>query len=907
MRSILPAQLRCEYLTEPLAIDTQHPRLTWIIECDDPARRGVRQIAWQIVVTDDQGGVVWDSQRVNSEETLHVRYAGRPLMAAERYRWQVRVWDEKGSASAWSAPASWTMGVWGPGWSHEPAHDAPLPLVASEWISPPLPDVWCERRSLPAAMFRRQFSMPERPRRAVLYASALGVYELRLNGRRAGDHVLAPEWTDYHQKVQYQGYDVTALLRSGKNAIGAMLGAGWFAGRLGMAEGFANVSRGLYGRRLALIAQLRIELPDHRQIAVVTDDRWNSTTDGPIRSADLLDGEVYDARKELAGWDCPGFNDKAWEKAATVKGPRLVAQPNEAIRITGTLRPVSMTSPHSGMYIFDLGQNMVGWVRMRLRGRSGSHVRFRYGEMLQSDGSLYRDNLRGAPQVDTYVCRGGGDELFEPHFTYHGFRYVEVTGLTSKPSLGDLTGCVFHSSSPEAGHFETSSTRVNKIMSAIQWTQRGNMHGTPTDCPQRDERLGWSGDAQVFSQTAIFNMDMAAFFTKWSRDLREAQAGDGRFPDFAPHPYDSNQRFSGNPGWGDAGVIVPWRMYVNYADTEILAEQFEAARRYVDWSAAAHPDLIWRRFDLMTPLCYGDWLNADTFADLSGFPRKGGEVPKEIYATAFFAYSAQLVARMAQILNRPYEAKVYGALARRIRHAFNRAFVSNNGRIKGDTQAGYALALNFDLLPPKRRPLAAQRMAAALKPYHGSLSTGIQSTVRLMVELSRYGYHDAAYALLTKTSIPSWGYMVEHGGTTIWERWDGWVEGRGFQNPSMNSFNHYAIGAVGEWMWRVMVGIHPDDGAPGFKHFAIRPVPPGPIVRQWAKLTSVRGVYRSIRGPIESAWTIDDDIFHLSVVIPCNTTATVRLPGALRRPRRIGSGRWQFDCPLPRSAAPFRS
>ncbi len=898
MTKILPGQLRCEYLVDPLAIDADRPRLSWTIACADPDRRGVRQTAYRIVVTCGTDAIVWDSRRVKSDETLHIRYAGKPLAAGEQYRWKVRAWDERGVASSWSASATWTMGVWGSGWSHEKPLDAPPPAVAAEWIGAPLADVWNERQSLPATMLRKAFRLAGRPARAVLYASALGLYELRLNGRRVGDCVLAPEWTDYRQKVQYQGYDVTALLRTGENVLGAQLGAGWYAGRIGMAQSFAGIWRGLYGRRLALIAQLRIERPAGRRQVVVTDGSWRCTTEGPIRSADLLDGEAYDARREMAGWDAPGFDERAWAKVSILNGPRLVAQPNEPIRITRRLRPVAISAPRAGSFIFDMGQNMVGWVRMAVRGRAGAKLRFRYGEALNADGTLYRDNLRGAPQIDTYTCRGDGQEVFDPHFTYHGFRYVEVSGLASAPSLDDLTGCVLHSAAPEAGPFESSSVLLNKIMSAIQWTQRGNLHSTPTDCPQRDERLGWTGDAQVFSQTAMFNMDMAAFFTKWVRDIREAQAADGRFPDIAPHPYDPNQRFSGNPGWGDAGVIVPWRMYVNYGDAGLLAEQFEAARRYVEWAAASNPNLIWSNASQMTPLWYGDWLNADTFANLQDFPKKGGALSKQIYSTAFFAHSAQLVAHMAAVLGRRADEKRYGDLARRIRDAFNRAFVDRTGRIQGDTQAAYALALNFDLLPPGVRARAARRMVAALEPYKGSLSTGIQSTVRMMLELSRYGYHDAAYALLTKTTIPSWGYMVEHGGTTIWERWDGWVEGRGFQNPGMNSFNHYAIGAVGEWMWRAMVGINPDEAAPGYKHVFIRPVPPGPAIREWANLTRVRGVYRSIRGPIESSWQIEGGVFKLTVSIPCNTTATVELPAKRTKPAHVGSGVWRFECSI---------
>lgn len=869
--NLVPTRLRCEYLVDPLAIDEPRPRLSWALECSEPAARAKQQTAYQIIVTRDDGAVAWDSQKVPSDDTLHIRYAGQPLLAGERCTWKVRVWDEGGQVSEWSRPASWTMGVWGAGWSHETCGEAAQPAVRADWIGAPMAQEWSETQSLPAAMLRKSFSVPGPVRRAVVVVSALGLYELHLNGQRVGEAVLAPEWTDYHQKAQYQGYNVTALLHPGENAVGALLGAGWYAGRIGMAQSFAGMWRGLYGRRLALIAQLRVELENGEKLVVATDGTWKATDRGPIRSADLLDGEVYDGRLEMPGWDDPGFDDHDWDRAASLKGPHLAAQPNEPIRITRTLRPLAVAHPRPGEFIFDLGQNMVGWLRMRLHAAPGVEVRFRYGEVLNPDGTLYRDNLREAAQIDRYICRSAGPEVFEPHFTYHGFRYVEVTGLAYRPSLDDLTGCAFHSAAPETGQFATSSELLNKIMSAIQWTQRANLHSVPTDCPQRDERLGWMGDAQVFAQTAIFNMDMAAFFTKWARDIREAQAKDGRFPDFAPHPFDPDQRFSGNPGWADAGVFVPWLVYLNYGDKDLLAEHFEAARRYVDWSVANNPDLIWRNPGQLTPLWYGDWLNADTFADLAGIPRKGGEVPKEIYSTAFLAQSARRVAQMAGVLGRKKEAAQYRRLAGKVRAAFNRAFVSRNGRIHGDTQAGYALALNFDLLPERLVPLAAKRMIEALARYDGGLSTGIQSTVRMMIELTRYGYHDAAYALMMRTTIPSWGYMVEHGGTTIWERWDGWVEGRGFQDPGMNSFNHYAIGAVGEWMYRVIGGLNPDPDAPGWKHFLIKPIPGGGLT--WAQ-----AAYESIRGRIRCRWEQSGAALTVAVEIPANTSATVFIP-----------------------------
>jgi len=893
-----PARLRCEYLTDPVGVDARSPRLSWELVESDPSHRGAAQSAYRITVrrldrdaqaqrpttgagkqgaphaarsTAAPGAIVWDSGKVSSPQCAHVACGGKDLAPCGAYAWRVRVWDESGAPSEWSPEARWTMGL---------AQEGPRSLPRFCWAGPRLSETWNELESAPSPYLRKSFTLTAPARRAVLFASALGLYEARLNGSRVGDALLTPEWTDYRIKVQYQGYDVTGMVREGENAIAAVLGPGWYAGQLGMGHHFLGITRGFYGRIPRFAAYLLVELADGTETVVTTDASWSYTTDGPIRGADILDGETYDARREIDGWDQPGFDDTGWKQVSVVTGPRMVAQAAEPIRITQDIAPVSMTQPAPGTWVFDMGQNMVGWVRLAVQGLAGTDVRIRHAEVLTDDGMLYRDNLRleaarphaGARQEDHFIC-GGGESVFEPHFTYHGFRYVEVTGLERAPASWSLVGRVLHSDAPEAGSFECGNPVLNRLMAAIQWTQRGNMLGIPTDCPQRDERLGWAGDITAFGQTAIFNRDMAAFLARWLRDLRDAQTADGRVPDFAPHPYDSDMRFSGNPGWADAAVLVPWRLYQAYGDTRVLEEAFDSARRWVEFSLRQNPDLIWRDHGTCTPLYYGDWLNADTFVDIPGLPRKGGEVPKEIYATAFFALSTQTLARMAGVLGRTQDEATYGALARRIRAAFMRAFVTKDGRIKGDTQAGYALALNFDLLPVGLRRKAAARMVAALKPYKGAPSTGIVSTVPLMKELVRWGYVEEAYRLLNRREMPSWIYMLEHGGTTMWERWDGWVEGRGFQNPRMNSFNHYAIGSVGEWMWRVIGGINPDDAAPGAESFIIAPRPGDAL--SWAKAT-----HRTMHGPLSVEWRLEDGSFALRITIPPNTSATVIIPGA---------------------------
>jgi alpha-L-rhamnosidase len=859
-----PTTLRTEYLVDPLAVDVRIPRLSWIM--DAGSARGVSQSAYRILVASStenlaaNKGDLWDSGMVGSSRQNQIEYEGSPLESRQQIFWKVRLWDQAGASSRWSKVASWSMGL----------------LNRSDWmarwIGDPLPSV----DNVAATMLRHKFTVAWKPGRAIVYASALGAYELHINGRRVGDHVLAPEFTDYHVRTQYQAYDVTSLLKNGENVIAAQLGDGWYAGGIGLAQALIHKSRNIYGDHPRFIAQLDIEPFDPTRMGarIVTDGSWRVTRDGPIRSSDILNGESYDARREVPGWDTPGFDDARWSAAdvASNVGTQLVAQSNEPIRITRDVKPVSINEPAKGVYVFDLGQNMVGWARIAVRGDAGSTVSLSYAEMLGESGTVYTENLRGAQQTDRYTLRGSsaGPETFEPHFTYHGFRYVQVTGLPAKPRLADLVGRQVNSALDEAGTFETSSHLVTKLWQNVQWTQRDNMIGIPTDCPQRDERLGWMGDIQVFSGTSIFNADMGAFFTKWMRDVRDAQTPDGRFADFSPQPFRQQlvdmQRpdFMGVPGWGDAGVVVPWRLWQQYGDKRQLSENYESAKRWIAFIRANNPDLLWNN---KRGNDYGDWLNADTMND-STMPRRGGEVPKPVFATMMFAYATDLVSRMAAVLGNEAEAAQYRSLFADIKAAFNRAYVTADGRIEGDTQAGYALALHFDLLPKNSRPAAVAHMVEGIGAYHGHMSTGFHSTYRMMLELSRAGRSDVAYKLVTNTTFPSWGYSIENGATTIWERWDGYVKGRGFQDKGMNSFNHYAIGAVAEWMYRVILGINNDDEHPGYERFVVHPVPGGGVT--WAK-----GSYNSIRGRIESGWRTDGTMFTESVTIPANTSATV--------------------------------
>ena len=531
----------------------------------------------------------------------------------------------------------------------------------------------------------------------------------------------------------------------------------------------------------------------------------------------------------------------------------LVPERSQPIRVTEDLRPVAVTERTPGVHVFDLGQNMVGWVRLAVEGERGTTVRLRFAEMLEADGSLHLANLRTARPQETYVLRGDGLEVFEPRFTFHGFRYVEVTGLPQPPTLDTVTGRVVHSDTPWTGRFECSSDMVNRVWHNVTWGQRGNFLSVPTDCPQRDERLGWLADAQVFLPSAVLNMDVAAFITKWGDDILDAQSPEGAYPDVAPRLAFERD---GAPAWADGGVIIPWTIYQRYGDVRILERHWDAMERYVAYLIRHNPDLLWtarRNND------YGDWLSV------------GADTSREVLATAYLAYDAQLMTRMARVLGRPDREAHYRALHRDVVAAFNQAYVGDDAYIEGDTQTAYLLALHLDLLPPDRRARAAERLVADIERHDWHLTTGFAGVALLCPVLTEAGYADVAHRLLLNESFPSWGYSIRHGATTIWERWDGWTEEHGFQTALMNSFNHYSLGSVAQWLYEYVAGIRLDPERPGYEHVVISPTP--------GRLRHAEASFESVRGTIRSAWRQTDDGFHLTVEVPANVTATVVLPG----------------------------
>ncbi len=695
----------------------------------------------------------------------------------------------------------------------------------------------------PAPFLRRTFRVRPDIQQARLYATALGVYECYLNGKRVGEDVFNPGWTDYHRRVQYHTYDVTSLLAPGDNAIGVILGDGWYAGYVGLG------GRNRYGQSPVAAAQLEVLYADGSRESVSTDGSWKAA-EGPIRQSDMLMGEIYDARLEMPGWDRAGFDDAGWKPVIEREiAVSRVAAVDEPARKTEELETREVTEPGRGVFVFDLGQNMVGWARLKGRAPAGTTVTLRFAEMLNPDGTIYTTNLRGARCTDQYVFKGGGEEVYEPRFTFHGFRYVEMTGYPGRPEAEAITGVVVHSDTPAAGTFACSHAGLNQLQSNIRWGQRGNFLSVPTDCPQRDERLGWMGDAQIFIRTATFNMDVARFFTKWCQDVEDAQRPDGAFTDVSP----AVAAGAGTAAWGDAGVICPWTVYRVYGDTRILERRFESGARWIEYMRKNSREL------LRPAQGYGDWLSLQA------------DTPKDLLATAYFAGSTRVMSSMARVLGREEDARKYASLYDEIRRAFIRAYWGADGRLKGDTQTAYVLALYFGLLSEDRTETAVRRLVGDIEARGGHLSTGFVGTGHLMPVLAAAGQWDAAYRLLTTETYPSWLFSVNQGATTIWERWDGWTPDRGFQDPGMNSFNHYSFGAVGAWMYEVVGGIGLDPSAPAFKHFLVRPRPGGGLT--WA-----RAEFISMHGKIVSDWKIEGGRFHLRVVVPANTMATIFVP-----------------------------
>jgi alpha-L-rhamnosidase len=835
--TLTPYGLRTEQRHEPLGLGEPCPRLSWRLES---SRRGAAQSAYRITAAEraadlgDPARLLWDSGRRESADSVLVPWDGPVLRSATRYHWRVELWDETGAAAgtgeSWFETGLLHREDWTARWIGRDAHARPAFDPPTDHDQP---------LGEPPLNLRREFELAREPVRARLYATAHGVYEASLNGVRVGDVELAPGWTEYHRRLQYQTYDVTSLLRTGFHALGAVVADGWWSGFAGFDE--RRPARH-YGEHPGFFAQLVVDFADGSRQVVATDAAWVERP-GAVRFADLLMGEHVDAAAAEGPWQPVAVLDAE-------PGP-LVAEPDPPIRVTREVPPIAVTEREPGRFVVDFGQNLVGRVRLTVRGaEAGRRVVLRHAEILD-DGELYVANLRRATATDSYVGGGEPVEVFEPRFTVHGFRYLEVTGYAL--SAADVVARVLHNDTPWTGRFECSDPMVNQLQANISWGQRGNFVAVPTDCPQRDERLGWLGDAQIFAPTASRNADVGAFFARWLADVVDGQDADGAFGDVAPRIAMPREAA---PAWGDAGVIVPWHLWRTYGDRRVLERCFDAMVAWVAHIRRHNPDLRWRQ---RTGNSYGDWLQIDV------------TTPREVLSTAYFARSAQIVADAAEVLGRRDVAAEHRALHAAIRAAFVESYVDDDGTVEGGTQTAYLLALAFGLVPDDLVRAAVDHLAADVEKRGDRLTTGFVGVALLCPVLADHGRADLAYALLQQEEFPSWGYSIRHGATTIWERWDGWTEHGGFQSAAMNSFNHYSLGSVGDWLFGRVAGLGQTPDSVAYSELRLRPLPGGTL--SWA-----RAEQETARGRVACGWSLDGDRITVTAVVPPGATAVLEVP-----------------------------
>ena len=938
MRVLEPPQaMWCEYLSNPLGVDVARPRFSWTMEATNilmfpdnnnafgsPRPLGRRQSAYQVLVATDSeqpeseedGGNtknadswdMWDSGIVKSDRMSQIEYDGKPLESNRRYCWTVRQWDEDGRpCEEQHATAYFSTGLLKPeDWT-------------AQWISfrdtTPLYTRTDELFLPPPREYRRAFRVKKPIRRATLFASALGNCDLYINGELIHDSVLLPGWADYEKRNYYRTFEVTSFLNDtdddvteGGNVIGAIVADGWYAGYVGYGllcgYGPERSGRSFYGKTPALLMQLVIEYDDGTTETIGTDSSWKVSADGPVREADIIMGESYDAQMERSDWCTFDYDDSAWESA-------IPAEENEPVRATfydnrgsrevmvGFRKPERMQSYMApeisaptrdeqrrswgsqreflhnipslnsyeyqpGVWIYDLGQEIAGVAEIAFQGEPGTRVQIRYGEMVHPDGRLMTENLRRARATDYYTLRGDGDgEVWRPRFTYHGFRYVEISGPVEKPIAISVVGIPLNNRTPLTSTFECSNPMVNRLFRNIVWTQLANFIEVPTDCPQRDERLGWMGDAQAYIRTASYNADVAAFFTKWLDDLEECQLENGAYPDYAPYPMShGNPGLSWGTAWTDAGIICPWTMLKVYGDTRLVREHYASMRRFMDFREKSSPD----RKGVSLGNTWGDWLSLNE------------TTPIEYVDICYFANSARKMAEMAASIGETADAAKYERLYREICTVHNAEYLNTDGTLKVDTQTAYVLALDFDMIPADRAAASAQRLVDKIRGMDTRMTTGFLGTKAILPVLSKTGHHDVAMELFLSTKLPSWGFEVENGATTVWERWDSYSKSEGgAKHIGMNSFAHYAFGAVCEWMFRDLAGI--DLASNGYRALRLAPRPYGQV----ASLDWLKAEYMSPVGFVRSVWNVSMDgdggrKFSWKVTLPAGVSARLVVP-----------------------------
>ena len=833
-----------EGFVNPLGFHAAAPVFSWKLP------EGVKQqTAYRIKA--NAGKKPWDSGWIESDQSTLVPYLGEPLTSRQRVEWSVSFRDENGRDAGWSEPAFFEMGL----------------LSSKDWKAQWIrPKAKSDGQKEAVAWLRRAFPVTKNIARARIYVTARGLFELQLNGARVGNDRFANGWTSYHKRLDTLTYDVTGRLRAGNNTIEAMLGTGWYAGRLT----WEKEKKGLYGEHPELLLQLEITFEDGSSDIIVSDGQWEGTYDGPVLFSSLYDGEDYDARRKVSGWGPVVAN-------ADLGAARLAPKPFAPVRVEHTLAVQNISEPAPGRYVFDLGQNMVGWARIRIPVEKDQTIKIRFAEMLNRDGTLYTANYRSAKSTDSYTAANTGIIEWEPHFTFHGFRYVEFSGLSPnvKPAKDWVTGIVLHSDLRPIGKFESSHAKLNQLQSNIVWGQRGNFLDIPIDCPQRDERLGWTGDAQVFCPTAMFNYDCHAFWKSWLAVMRDDQYSDGRIPHVIPNVLFG---WEGNsPGWMDAATIIPWEVYVRTGDVEVLAQNFQMMEKLVGWYRS-------QSVGGLTPKIegFGDWLQP--YAKTNE-----GDTAQSFLGCAYYAHSAQLLANAARVLNRKADAQHYAAEADTVRKAFSKHYFDADGKLTNapETQTAYVLAIGFDLISEESKKKASAHLERLIREADGHLRTGFLGTPLIARVLDDSGRQELATELLFQETYPSWFYPINQGATTMWERWNSYTHRDGFGDVGMNSFNHYAYGAIGQWMYERIAGLAPDPAHPGYKHFFIRPL----VAKQ---LDSARAELETPYGNAASAWKKQNGKVVLDVIVPPNTTATVEFPAA-RKPETFAAGVYHFE------------
>jgi alpha-L-rhamnosidase len=849
---VTPANLRCEMRVDPLGIDVAKPRLSWEIITK---MRGVTQTAYQVIVSSSLSrlaageGDLWNSGKTASGESVHITCCSKPLPGRTMCFWKVKVWTNHGE-SEWSQPAQWSMGLNSNDWR-------------AQWIGLDRSFAWDSAENkfsrLSARYFRKVFQGRKQIKRATAYMVGLGLYELYVNGQRVGDQVLSPSPTDYTQSVKYNTFDVTPLISQGDNAIGVVLGNGRY---FTMRQNYKPYKIHTFGYPKMLL-QVEIEYTDGSGQVVVSDDTWKVTADGPIRSNNEYDGEEYDATREMPGWNKAGYDDAAWLPVELVEEPggKVEAQMNANMKVMEAIKPVSIKELKPGTHILDMGQNMVGWVRMHVAGEPGTKVVLRFAETLQKDGSLYTQNLRDAKVTDVYTLKGNERETWEPSFVYHGFRYVEITGYPGKPLPENFEGRVVYDDMRTAGSFKTSNTILNRIHENAYWGIRGNYKGMPVDCPQRNERQPWLGDRATGAYGESFIFDNATLYEKWLDDIAQSQTAEGRIPDVAPNFW---FYYKDNMTWPGTYLMVADMLYRQYGDVRPIRKHYASMKQWLVYMEARYMDDY-----LVAKDSYGDWCVPPESQELIHAKDPARKTDGEVIASAYYYYMLHLMQHFARLLDKPKDADEYAALAGRIRDAFNKKFFNEKTfQYSNNTVTANLLPLQFGIVEDSlREKVFANIVEKIMVENNAHISTGVIGTQWLMRTLTLYGRADIAYKIATNRSYPSWGYMVEQGATTIWELWNGDTA-----NPAMNSHNHVMLlGDLIVWMYEDLAGIKSDPFNPGFKQLVMKP-------SVTAGLDFVEASYQSVHGLVKSHWRRNGKSLRWNISIPANTKAIVYIP-----------------------------